>query len=638
MTRHLVWPFAVLFAFSATAFAQSPVIAGSRSIDWRNAGVTGGIPARSTVCTTLSPGATAAQINSAIAACPNGQVVFLAAGTYTLSTGIIFNAKNGVTLRGAGPDQTFLKFTAGNACGGLGGDVCFINGNANWAGGPVNTANWTAGYSPGTTSITLDNKTNLQVGSVLILDQIDDGSTDTGEVWTCQLPSCSQQGGIGQGRPGVTGGGCGGNCRGQTQVVRVTSISSGACPCTIGITPGLYMPNWRAAKNPGAWWSSALPITGSGIEDLSLDHGSSSARGGVFIYNGDGIWVRNVRSLNANQKHVWMYQSVHTTVRDSYFYGTQAASSDSYATDTLTGGDHLIENNIFEHVASPMLNEGGQGTVHAYNYAIDDYYTKGGATEWQQASSYQHAVGNAFILWEGNSGIGLTADDIHGTSHFVTAFRNHWNGRDPAGGSSGGKDQSTNAVLIQAYNRYYNFVGNVLGTSGYHSRYEVAPTSATDPGSASNANAAVYNFGYSANQGTYWTGPPALPNDLLAKSTAYRWGNYDTVTDSVRWNAAEVPSGLAKYAQPVPPSQDLPDSLYLPGKPGWFGSHPWPAIGPDIADGDVPNVGGHVYKIPAQVCFETTPKTSGILNFNANRCYPRAPASPTSVRVTGGPD
>ena len=47
-----------------------------------------------------------------------------------------------------------------------------------------------------------------------------------------------------------------------------------------------------------------------------------------------------------------MYQSVHTTVRDSYFYGTQDAASESYGTDTFTGGDHLIENNIFDHIAS----------------------------------------------------------------------------------------------------------------------------------------------------------------------------------------------------------------------------------------------------------------------------------------------
>ena len=69
-----------------TAQAQ---IAASRRIDWSQAGVPGGIPNRSTICATLNPGATAAQINSAIAACSNG-VVYLNAGTYNLSAGITF--------------------------------------------------------------------------------------------------------------------------------------------------------------------------------------------------------------------------------------------------------------------------------------------------------------------------------------------------------------------------------------------------------------------------------------------------------------------------------------------------------------------------------------------------------------------
>jgi hypothetical protein len=49
----------------------------------------------------LNSGATAAQINAAIAACSNG-VVYLTAGTCNLTTGIIFSGRDNVTLRGAG--------------------------------------------------------------------------------------------------------------------------------------------------------------------------------------------------------------------------------------------------------------------------------------------------------------------------------------------------------------------------------------------------------------------------------------------------------------------------------------------------------------------------------------------------------
>src|SRR5882672_6757105 len=89
--------------FSGAALAQqwSGILSPSRAINWSSAGVTGGIPNRTTICSTLNPGATAAQINSAIAACPSGQVVLLNAGTYTLSSSIKFSKSN-VTLRGAG--------------------------------------------------------------------------------------------------------------------------------------------------------------------------------------------------------------------------------------------------------------------------------------------------------------------------------------------------------------------------------------------------------------------------------------------------------------------------------------------------------------------------------------------------------
>ena len=338
-----------------------------------------------------------------------------------------------------------------------------------------------------------------------------------------------------------------------------------------------------------------------------------------------------------------MYQTVHTTVRDSYFYGTQSAATDSYGTDTFTGGDQLVENNIFQHIASPMLNEGAQGTVHAYNFAIDDYFTAGETfNDWQQASSYLHAIGNAFILWEGNIGIAMTADDIHGTSHFVTAFRNYWYGQDLLGGSSaGGKKQSTNAIQLEAYNRYYNIVGNVLGKSGYFTNYEVFPATPTAEGSESLSNQSVYNLGFSANQGTYGAFP--VPNDTFLRATLYRWGNYDAVTGLARWNNAEVPSSLSKYAQPVPPNQTLPTSLYLASgqPPRWatnFGTPPYPPIGPDVMSGDIADTAGHAYKIPAQLCYENTARVNGILNFDANSCYAGGPthgvpSAPQNLRI-----
>src|ERR1043166_7906839 len=139
----------VLLCFSGCLYAQpwSGIISSSRAVDWSKAGVSGGIPNRTTICATLNPGATAAQINSAISSCSTGQVVFLNAGTYNLSSSINFTNVSNVTLRGAGPDQTFVTFSAGSGCNGLGADVCVINGDNNYSGNPHNVAAWTSSYS-----------------------------------------------------------------------------------------------------------------------------------------------------------------------------------------------------------------------------------------------------------------------------------------------------------------------------------------------------------------------------------------------------------------------------------------------------------------------------------------------------------
>ena len=594
-------------------------------IDWTAAGAT--IVTRTVQCASLGPTATAAQINSAIAGCPAGQVVFLGAGSYSLTTGLIFNNKSNVTLRGAGPDKTFLFFTGGNSCGGLGGDVCLINSDPDCggcSGGTSNVANWTSGYAKGSAAITLSSVANLQVGSILHLDQLDDGQSDTGEIWNCQTANvCSQQDGSSNGRPG----------RGQNQAVTITSISGN----TVTISPALYMPNWSASKSPQGWWSNGLPVANDGIENLSMDHSSttaSSIAAGTFIYNGTNIWLKNVRDITTPHKHVWIYQSTHVTVRDSYFYGSMNASSESYGVDHYTAADNLVENNIFQHIAQSMITEGCTGCVFGHNFAIDDYYTAGGSDPtWQEPSAWHHSVGDAYILWEGNQGAGFIADDIHGTSHFLTLFRNYWTGLDQPQAGSPAKTEQTTPLILEAYQRYFNIIGNVLGKPGKHTNYQVAPASATDAGNSDTTNSSVYSFGFSGNEGTVQS---PIPNDTLEVSTLLRWGNYDTASGGVRFLGSEVPSALTLYANSVPASQALPASFYLAAKPAWWGSTPWPANGPDVSGGTGP--GGHAYPNPAQVCFQnTTAGSNGILLFNGANCYASVttlPAPPTGIQAS----
>src|SRR5205823_81081 len=141
-------------------------------------------------------------------------------------------------------------------------------------------------------------------------------------------------------------------------------------------------------------------------------------------------------------KHIWFYQASKNTVRDSYFYGS-SPSSEAYGTNIGSSScDELIENNIFHHLAAATITEGACGTVFAYNYATDNYYTgNGSAPDWQGADSADHSAEDQFNLWEGHEGSTVNADDIHGTSHMLTFFRVYLRGLDPV--TTTPKSQST---------------------------------------------------------------------------------------------------------------------------------------------------------------------------------------------------
>ena len=575
----------------------------SRSVDWSQAGVVGGIPSRTTNCATFNPGATAAQINVAIQSCPSGQVVFLNTGTYNLSSGIDFNSKSHVTLRGAGADQTKIVFGAGAAtgCRGAWANVCIDSGDTNWGGGPSNLANWTAGYARGTTVITLSNRTNLSVGDPLILDQLNDdanGSPDTGSIYVCTKVSanCNDDG------PNGGPGGAARPGRDQAQFVTVTAINGSQ----VTITPGHYMPNWRANQSPGAWWATN-PVFMNGVEDLSIDHSASDEKSGLAIFNCSGCWVKGIRSINSNRNHVWMYYSSRIVVRDSYFYGTKNAVSQSYGVECYPSSDSVIENNIFQHITAPQMLAGAcSGSVIGYNYSIDDYYQQ--SPLWMMHSVWLHAGGIDHVLLEGNVGAGLASDLFHGSHHFVTAFRNRWNGLEAT------KTDNTLPIRMWPFSRYYNVIGNVLGDAAKpHTNYQVAPSI------GGNASLSIYELGIGTVN--------ISVTDPATVNTLFRWGNYDTATGTARFLAAEVPFGLGQYANPVPANNTLSASLYLSTPPVWWSpSIPWPAIGPDVTGGNIPGVAGHAFMIPAQVCFNnaTTDAAYGSANikiFNANSCY-----------------
>jgi hypothetical protein len=605
---------ATLVPTLALASPWSGIVDPARAIDWSGAGVVGGIPTRTTICSTLNPGASAAQINSAIASCPSGQVVYLSAGTYNLSAGIDFGGNSNVTVRGAGANKTIVNVNGQASCFGLGAAVCMRNSNYLEPTAPANSTNWTAGYAKGSASLTLASTAGISVGTMLVLNQANDTS-DTGNVYVCSSPpNCASEGPGGAALAGQ---------REQLEFVTVTAVSGNQ----VTISPALSMPNWRSSQSPRAWWVSGAPASGLGIEDMTLNQASASGRGGIVIMYVTNSWIKGVKSTFAPRNHVWIWEGSHITVRDSHFYESVSHASQSYGVEIMMGSHNLIENNIFRRVTAPLMVTGpATGSVYAYNYTTDDTYSPSPA--WMQPSSYFHAAGGGYVLHEGNQGAGLIADDVHGPTFFVTAFRNQWDGWEA------GKSAQTVPVNIYALSRYFNIIGNVLGHSGYHNTYTSSPSS------AGSCETSIYALGLGGNCGNGGGGFPQ--NDVLTFNSTMRWGNYDVANAASRFVAAEVPSGIGAYKNAVPGSQSLPPSFYLAGKPSWWGSMPFPVAGPDVSGGDIAGLGGHAWRNPAHVCYDASPKDSNgqITTFDPLACYggggdggqPLAP--PKNVKVS----
>jgi hypothetical protein len=596
----------------AAAQSSAGIISSARATDWTGAGVVGGIPTRTTICATLNPGATASQINSAIGACPAGQVVFLSAGSYNLSTGIELGKSN-VTLRGAGAATTILRIsgiTATSCHIGAGRvmNMCTNGGNIG-VDSPEHTATWTGGYAPGTTVVTLSSVTGLSVGSTLWLDQADDGSDGwptAGNVYMCDqgAPNCANNG---------TGESYARNGRGVLEGQIVTAING----TNVTISPGIRMPVFRASQSPGAWWgNSGTILQNTGVENLTIDMTPCGGCAGVFIINATNCWVKGVRFLKtdtagSNIFHLFTVNVMNSTITDNYFHGPQTQQLISiYQNAIHITSSSLIQNNIYHSASSSIVMNGPfYGNVIAYNYFDSDV----------QPGIILHGIGG-MNLHEGNNAANFSGDTIHSSHAFETIFRNHFDGR--AHNENATETQA--GIALYSNNRFFNAVGNVINT-GHSTTYQTLQAHNTD---------AIFELGW---QGT--GSGVAVSNDANVNRTLMRWGNWDNVSNATRFVLSEVPSGIATFPNVLPASQTLPSSLYLSGRPAFFGSGVWPPIGPDVAGGNVSGYGGHANKIPARLCFENTAidpayGSANVRRFDASACYGASGlAAPTNLRI-----
>jgi hypothetical protein len=679
----------ILFGLAVPIHAQqlwSGILDPSRAVTWQgNAGFPGGtLPDSSwaqcvtTACNTVTSAgasATAAQINAALASALSNTYVALAAGTYNLTAPLILSdyesIKSNVVLRGAGANQTLIVFNSitGGGCYGnlinLEGSCAYVNGgeqNVCVFAGASTTSTVTAGtYTQGSTYLSITNcgtstpatgsLSNLAVGSIIMVDQLAE-TNDTGTIWNCAVTAITEGGagcaGNGDGGGMRTNGPCNGlTCeRVQAQGFTVLGISGSV----VHVAEPLYLSQWRTGQQPQAWFPSTS-VSNVGIENLSINATSATGFGSnINLLACNQCWVAGVRSIDANRSHVRTLFSVHEVIRDSYFYLNQSDLTVSYGYEITGGWYHLLENNITQQItdSDPSCTGPCAGNVIDYNFDVDNAYGTGSG--YIVPPFFLHSGGDVMNLWEGNIGPGFSTDNIHGTHHFETVFRNTlpgWSSNCP--GMSKGCIVQTIPITLTAGSRYMNIVGNVLGQAAtpltgatdFHTTYTCNATSTAVCSAAYQANgshdAMIYNTGYIFN--TYSPVAYAFCNSLPAGSCTstgsgatsspygdwdaqvfgylLRWGNYDVVTGAVRWcgnssdtgwsttcgSSSEIPTTISSYSNAVPSYGDtsagqsaMPASFYYSSKPSFLSaSVPWPVAGPDVTGGNLGNCSGGSY-------------------------------------------
>jgi hypothetical protein len=551
---------------------------GDRMIDWSTAGIPGGIPERTTICATLSPsgGDDSSAIQTAIDNCPVNQVVYLSEGEYRIGARISLNKE--VVLRGAGYDKTIInaEIASGSAMG-MGSS------------GVSNSIRVLSGFSKGSTSIVLEDASSISIGDYLIITEEDADNSITkvtakgigGSCTWCGLMRCSSDHSITSNcwSHGASCDGGNGICEGDKrtigQVIKVVAKNGNS----ITLEQSL---NWEYVSQADPRVTKINTMTEyAGVEDLQIRFDTTDPVNGISLSYCSYCWIDNVQ-FQAVPKYVI---AASNTYRNNYVnnfinstYSLIPATNRGYSINLIrTATGNLIENNIIRKMPVGITCEGGcNGNVFAYNYVTEMVFKD---PTWLQCGiNGGHGAHPSMNLYEGNDVDRFYTDQYWGSSSHATYLRNRADGYAP---NYLGEPTTFGlwAFGLESNVTYVSLVGNVFGNPDFTGSYDLYQM--TDSDCSIYLEKSIYRLGYPANNCN------SLVSDPDVLSTLLRYGNYDYYHDCT-WDDTNSECTTV---------DDIPDSYYLDEKPDWFGSVPWPPMGPDVS--------GHVNDIPAKIRYET---------------------------------
>jgi Pectate lyase superfamily protein len=650
---------------SATGSCDTTAAAAC-AVDWTNAGIPGYNPSatlpdaswtQSGATITATGSDQAPQIQTALTNCGGtssaGKYVLLAAGTFVLHSGLTIPSY--CVLRGSGANNTILQESVAGAI------VIQVGGGGQpmWAG--VGTIPVTGGTAAGSTSFTVstDNIGSFSAGQLALITQLNSNhATPNGSEGNCGNTCDNGQGGT--------------RVEGTTVYITGVNSSTGAVsfspalPVSLTATPLVQV--WTPKKN-------------AGVEALQVYATGATAVANFDIFGCYQCWIDGVEGNYADNGavHVYVEYSFQSQVTNSYFSNGYFHGPGTDVTVEIRGMSAfiLIQNNIMERLHADVIIETSVwGSVVAYNYMFGDFDNS--APNANFASVTWHGANPMFNLVEGNIGALFAQDSIWGSNTNNTFFRNWARGTDyacnstalgrntvtctplgyptQAGANGWIKYQTTNTInpTFETFN--INLVGNVLGSAQLmavtdennnplpyiDSAWSLCAGAGGTPcgtnsrmygGSGGNATHG-YTWGYgeaSSSGGTGADGQGCGGPTIYTCESQLPWtsslvhGDYSYGTNAPTWA-----TGL---------THTLPASFYLSASPSWWGTVPWPYVGPDVTGGTFVN--GHASNNPAKNCYESVMGgqygAGSPLTFNAANCYgstgAQIPNPPTGLVV-----
>lgn len=495
------------------------------------------------------------------------------------------------------------------------------------------------------TQITVASTAGLSQNQVVYLDQETDNDPnvywDIGEMPVGSGQRCYLQNGHCQCQPpnGVV---C---ARSIPQVIKIKAINGNVLTLYDALSYGVTVANAASVTILNGVGGNHQAPVGIGVEELAVFGGTNGDyHGNVVVLFCDSCWIRHIDSAWSSGTSVGFYTTYKSELRDSHIHESSwpEYGGAGYLVGINAGAfGTLVENNvIWGGNKVDVMRASGGGNVLGYNY-MDDAFGATYPDRPEAGINAGHYTTPHFELLEGNYSFNYKGDTYWGNSIYITVFRNWISGKrraygnlsvyvDPLGDHctegpqgtaiyaddyhfvmdiQGADPAGTGGNIIGTLNN--NFVGNMLGYPGETlaapSQCVIGQTGFTYDASSLQDTTQFTFWGFGSWQKEYadasCPGTNCWEYDPNTITGQLRQGNYDFNGLSARWYLNPISATGASTSPPIP----LPNSLYLPSKPAFFGSSTWPWTDPNT---------GTIYTLPAQARHEAgTPNSC--LNFNS---------------------